>query len=91
LTVRFAPFHRRPRNIDFDYVVSVETATYSALREHGGYGKRRARHGRAYTVSGKRGVRLTFRDGKHLLIGSQRPDELATAIEAARANQARAG
>jgi hypothetical protein len=83
LTVRFAPFHRRPRNIDFDDVLSVEAVTYSALREHGGWGLRFTRHGRAYTVKGNRGVRLDFRDGRHLLIGSQRPDELAAAIEAA--------
>ena len=85
LTVRFAPFHRRPRDIDLDDVSSVEAVSYSALREHGGWGLRVTRHGRAYTVRGNRGVRLTFRDGKQLLIGSQRPDELATAIEAARA------
>ncbi len=85
LTVRFVPFHWRPKNIDLSDVVSVESVTYSALREYGGYGVRLARHGRAYNVSGNRGVRITFCSGRHLLIGSQRPDELATAIEAARA------
>ena len=37
--------------------------------------------GRAYNVSGREGVRLDFADGKHLLIGSQRAEELAAAIQ----------
>jgi len=85
LTVRFIPFHRRPKNIDLSDVVSVESVTYSALREYGGYGIRFTRRGRAYNVSGNRGVRITFRSGRHLLIGSQRPHELTAAIESARA------
>jgi hypothetical protein len=85
LSVRFAPFHRRPRVIDLGEVVGVESVACSPVREYGGYGVRLTRHGRAYNVSGKRGVRITFRSGQHLLIGSQRPDELAAAVEAARA------
>jgi hypothetical protein len=84
LTVRFVPFHRRPKNVDLGEAVSVESVTYNALKEYGGYGIRKSRHGKAYNVSGNRGARITFRDGRHVLIGSQRPDELTSALESAR-------
>ena len=38
--------------------------------------------GKAYNVSGNKGVLLTFGTGKTLMIGSQRPEELAAAIRA---------
>jgi enoyl-CoA hydratase/carnithine racemase len=85
LSVRFVPFHRRPKRIELSDAVSVEAVTYSALRDYGGYGIRSTRHGRAYNVGGNKGVRITFRNGEHLLIGSQRADELASAVELARA------
>jgi TATA-box binding protein (TBP) (component of TFIID and TFIIIB) len=37
--------------------------------------------GKAYNVSGNKGVQLVFKNGKKLLIGSQKADELAKAIE----------
>jgi hypothetical protein len=36
----------------------------------------------AYNVSGNQGVDLTLRDGRRVMLGSQRADELAAAIEA---------
>jgi len=36
--------------------------------------------GKAYNVSGNRGVQLEFTDGKCLLIGSQKPEQLDSAI-----------
>ena len=52
--------------------------------DYGGWGIRRGRRGWAYNVSGNRGVLLQLENEKTLLIGSQRPDELAAAIEAQR-------
>jgi len=37
--------------------------------------------GKVYNTSGTRGVQLDFTDGKRLLIGSQKPEELAIAID----------
>jgi TATA-box binding protein (TBP) (component of TFIID and TFIIIB) len=50
------------------------------LLEYGGWGIKYGRKGKAYNVSGNRGVQLVFKDGKQLLIGSQRAEELAEAI-----------
>jgi hypothetical protein len=87
LQVGLWPLHRRPKEIDLRRVTAVEACTYRPLREYGGWGIRKGRHGWAYNVSGNRGVRLTYVDGETLLIGSQRPQELAKAIEAARAGE----
>ena len=38
----------------------------------------------AYNVSGDRGVELTLKDGRRVMLGSQRADELAAVIEAER-------
>lgn len=62
----------------------ITTATaeeYAPIGEFGGWGLRFGADGRAYTVRGDAGVRLTLTDGKKVLIGSQRPQELEAAIK----------
>ena len=80
LYVRFIPFHFRYQKIKFDEVQSYEARTYHPIGEYGGWGIRYGVRGKAYNVSGNRGVEFTYRNGKHLLIGSQQADELAKAI-----------
>jgi hypothetical protein len=56
--------------------------TYRPVREYGGWGIRWSpRNGRAYNVSGNRGVQLELASGKKLLLGSRKPEELQQAIE----------
>jgi hypothetical protein len=52
------------------------------MREYGGWGVKYGWAGKAYNISGNRGVQLKLSNGKGLLIGSQRPEELAQAIQA---------
>jgi hypothetical protein len=68
------------RNIPLEQIEQWEPRTYHPLLEYGGWGLRRGWKGWAYNISGNRGVQLTLADGKRLLIGSQRADELAAAI-----------
>ena len=59
----------------------VEPVRYRPLVDCGGWGIRTGPGGeRVYNARGDLGVRLHFRDGTRILIGSQRPDELADAI-----------
>jgi hypothetical protein len=54
------------------------------LREYGGWGiKGWSRRRTAYSVSGNRGVELELSDGRHVLIGSNRADELAAVVAGA--------
>jgi hypothetical protein len=80
LFVRFYPLHRRFQHFRPDAIESCESLTYRPIRDFGGWGIRRGGKGRAYNVSGNRGAYLAFKDGKRLLIGSQKPDMLADAI-----------
>lgn len=83
LHVRYRPFHRSPRVFALRDVTSCEAREYDPIGEFGGWGLRKGWHGGsgwAYNVSGSRGVQLEFSDGRRLLIGSQRSEELAAAI-----------
>lgn len=84
--LRFPPF--RPRIVDLDEVTAVFATEYKPVANYGGWGYRRTLSGNvAFSVSGRHGVRLGLPEGRHLLIGTQRPDELVAAIQAARGQQ----
>lgn len=71
------------RKISLNEVGKTEVVSYRPVEDYGGYGVRLTKRGRAYIAGGDRGVRLTFTKGGKVLIGSQRPEELAKAIAAA--------
>ena len=77
----FPLYRRRIALVD---IASVEAVTYSPLREYGGWGIRGGRASMALNARGNRGVRLTLRDGRRVLVGSQRPGDLAEALKAPR-------
>lgn len=69
------------RDIDFADIVEVEAREYRPILEFGGWGLRWSRHRRrAFTASGTAGVEIRLRDGRSVLVGSQRADELAGVI-----------
>jgi hypothetical protein len=81
--IRWTPFARR--TVRVSEIESSEARTYRPLLEYGGWGVRWAPgRGTAWNASGNRGVQLELTSGKRLLIGSQRAEELAEAIERAR-------
>lgn len=83
LYIRFVPFHRQFKRIAFESIREFYVRRYRPLAEYGGWGIRWWTSGRAYNVRGNRGVQLVLQNGKQLLIGSQRSEELAAAIESA--------
>lgn len=85
--VRFPPFVRRI--IAYDELAAYEPRTYRPIREFGGWGLRWGLGGQAYNVKGNRGLQLVFTNGKRLLIGSQRPEEFAAAIDLAAGSRTR--
>ncbi len=68
------------RRVGFEEIETCEARTYRPIREFGGWGIKFGRGGRAFNVSGNRGVQLKLIDGTRFLIGSQRPEPLAAAI-----------
>jgi hypothetical protein len=62
----------------------VEIVTFRPIADYGIWGIRSGRDGeRVLIARGNRGVRLELADGSFLVIGSQRPEELATILETA--------
>ncbi len=80
LYIQFFPFHFSFRRIDLHDLTGVEAKEYRPLMDYGGWGIRSGSAGKAYNVSGNRGVKLNFRSSTSLLIGSQRAEDLAQAI-----------
>lgn len=83
---RYHPFHRRMHRIGWDEIRTAEARAYNPIREYGGWGIRSAWRkggGKAYNVYGDRGLQLELSDGKRILFGSQRADELASAVKGA--------
>jgi hypothetical protein len=80
LVIRFVPFHLKPRRITLDEIAEAQARQYRPIVEYGGWGIRYGFNGMAYNVSGNEGVQLTLRNGKRILIGSQRSAELARAL-----------
>src|SRR5690606_8099385 len=71
-------------------VHAVEPVHYRPLADCGGWVVRRCRRvGRIFSARGDRGLRITLQDGSTLLIGSQRPEELARTIDQAVRNLSR--
>ena len=76
--IRFFPFHLRFKKIQG--LQQAKALEFNPVADYGGWGIRYGNTGKAYIVQGNRGVLLSFKDGKTLLIGSQRPNDLESAI-----------
>ena len=73
----------KARHIQISEIRGAYSRQYSPIGEFGGWGIRWSLGGgMAYNVSGSRGVQLELADGKKVLVGSQRSEELASAITA---------
>lgn len=78
ISIRFVPFVTR--SIFYADIKQHKVRTYRPLREYGGWGIRGLAGRRAYSVSGNQGVELELNSGQEIMIGSQKPEELALAI-----------
>jgi hypothetical protein len=86
VVIRFSPLSRRV--IPIADIEAANARTYDPIKEYGGWGiKGWSRRSMAYNMSGNRGVELTLRDGRRVMLGSQRADELAQVIERQRKPQ----
>ena len=82
LRVRLFPF--RVKVIPVGTIVEAAVRHYSPIGEFGGWGMRFSRkNGRAYNAYGEEGVQLVLSDGTRLLVGSQQPEQLLTALRQA--------
>jgi hypothetical protein len=75
IKVRLWPLHIKYKYFPWDQIASAEIRKYNPIREYGGWGIRSGgkEKGRAYNMSGHYGMQLVFRNGKKLLIGTNKP------------------
>ena len=77
VVARFFPLRRR---IEIAEIASFRVITYT-IRDFGGWGIKWARDGTlVLNVSGNRAIRIHRRNGKSLILGTQRPDDFAAAL-----------
>ncbi|MES2557095.1 MAG: hypothetical protein V4604_13145 [Bacteroidota bacterium] len=81
--VRLMPFHFRFRRYTWDQFSNMYIREYSPITEYGGWGLRHSisGYGKAYNMAGKQGLQLVFQNGKKLLIGTQKAEELKAVLE----------
>ncbi|QQT28047.1 MULTISPECIES: hypothetical protein [Sphingobacterium] len=77
--VDFKPFLWN-KTYRFEDIRSYKVVKYSIF-DYGGWGMRISSSGVAYTTKGKYGLKLTLKNGKQILIGTQRPEELSKIMD----------
>jgi len=77
---RFFPFHFKEKYIAWADVEKMEVIQYSPLADYGGWGIRYGRKGKAFNVSGNKGLFLTLKSGKHLLFGTKKEEEMREVV-----------
>lgn len=80
--VRFFPIHLSFRYYAWNKISKCYVRQYNAMAEYGGWGFRLGLFGkgRAFNMSGNKGLQLEFSNNKKLLIGTNKPEELTKVL-----------
>lgn len=83
---QFFPFHFKPRTIAWSELAAAKTRKYDAITEYGGWGLKggflwRKSKGVAYNVSGDKGIQLTYKTGKKILLGTQQFNDVNAVLK----------
>ena len=84
LHYQFSPFHFKSHTIKLEDIESIKAMEYSPLKEYGGWGIKYGFKGKAYNVSGNKGVKIFLKNGLNIMFGSQKHNELAKALKQVR-------
>jgi hypothetical protein len=76
ISVRFFPIHFKRRFYSWEDISECYIRKYRPILEFGGWGLRGFGINKALNVSGNIGLQLVFKDGKKLLIGTKRSEEI---------------
>lgn len=82
---RFYPFQFSERSVEWHELSDAYMREYNSFHEYGGWGIRTgsAKTGRAVNTSAScnKGLQLRYTDGRLLLIGTKRPDEIQAILD----------
>lgn len=78
IRVRLFPFHLQFKYFPWKTIQKAYIREYSPIGEYGGWGLRMGLFGKgkAYNISGNFGLQIVFKDGRKLLIGTQKSEEM---------------
>ncbi|WP_378181618.1 hypothetical protein [Aquimarina sp. SS2-1] len=81
--VRFFPFHIKFIRYEWTTIEQLYIRKYDPISEYGGWGIRMNLRGKgkAFNISGNKGLQLEFLNNKKLLIGTNKPNELSEALK----------
>ena len=82
---KFFPFYLKFKMIPWKDIHKIYIRTYDPIGEYGGWGLRggffwKKEKGKAINVSGDIGIQLELKDGKKLLIGTQKQSEVEAVL-----------
>ncbi len=83
---RFVPFHFSDRLIRWDEIQEAYVRKYDAISEYGGWGFKGGRlwkksKGKAFNVSGDKGIQLVLKNKKKVLIGTKKENEAKMVLQ----------
>ncbi len=79
---QFFPINWKLKLISWDEIENCYYRKYKPIKEYGGWGYRmKFRRGKAINIRGNCGIQLVLKDGKNLLLGTQKPNEVKKVIE----------
>ena len=81
LHYQFFPFHFKSHTIKTEDIEKFKAMEYSPLKEYGGWGIRYGFKGKAYNISGNKGVKIHLSNGRNILFGSLKYKDLEKALK----------
>ena len=83
---QFFPFHLKLKSIQWSKIRSIHIRTYDPIGEYGGWGLKggflwNKEKGKCVNVSGDIGIQLQLKNGKKLLIGTQKKQEVTRVLK----------
>lgn len=81
--IQFWPFYIKSKLFSWSEIESINVIKYNPILDYGGWGYRFNFRGKgiALNVKGNQGIQLRLKNGKKLLIGTQKPDEVRQIIQ----------
>jgi hypothetical protein len=76
INYRFLPIQWKYRTIKREDIEKMDVITYDPVEDYGGWGIRLSHKGKAYTAKGDQGLSIQLVNGKNLLLGTSKPEEL---------------
>jgi hypothetical protein len=79
---KFNILHFKYRQIKWEEIEKIYTREYRPVAEYGGWGIKWGRKsGKAYNISGNQGVQIELKNGKKILIGTQKSQEVELLLQ----------